>query len=222
MRIIATTVVLVAILAGLIVAALMMGPSISPPATNALYTILILAGILALSCFFVGELTGNFSQVDKIWSLAPIAYVWVVAWYGDFSWRLVVMSAIVTIWGFRLTFNFWLKGGYSWNILQGTEDYRWEVLRQNPALEQRWKRSLFNALFISGFQGALIMMMTLPVVVALQFNEAPLHWLDGFATVAIVLLIILETAADWQQWRYQVDKHRRQSAGDCELGKRHS
>ena len=58
------------------------------------------------------------------------------------------------------------------------------------------------------------MMMTLPVVVALQFNEAPFHWLDGFATVAIAFLILLESVADWQQWRYQVEKHRCQADGD--------
>ena len=38
--------------------------------------------------------------------------------------RLLLIAALVTIWGARLTFNFWRKGGYSWT----NEDYRrvWE------------------------------------------------------------------------------------------------
>jgi hypothetical protein len=59
-----------------------------------------------LYCFIVGELTGNNSQVDKLWSLIPIVYAWIVADYGDYSPRLVLMTLLVAIWGFRLTYNF--------------------------------------------------------------------------------------------------------------------
>ncbi len=30
----------------------------------------------ALLCFLVSSIAGNYSQVDKLWSLMPIAYVW--------------------------------------------------------------------------------------------------------------------------------------------------
>lgn len=214
MKIITTAAALVTVLASLIVATLMLGSPLGPPATHALATVVILAGIIGILCFVVSELTGNHSQVDKIWSLAPIAYAWIVAWYGGFSLRLIVMSTLVTIWGCRLTFNFWLKGGYSWRIWRGTEDYRWNVLRQNPALEARWKWTLFNLLFISGFQSALILLMTLPVVLALQFNNEPFNRLDWFATVMILFLIVYESLADWQQWRYQAKKNQRLLEGE--------
>ena len=32
----------------------------------------------ALLCFLVSTISGNYSQVDKLWSLIPIAYVWIV------------------------------------------------------------------------------------------------------------------------------------------------
>jgi len=32
--------------------------------------------IVATLCFLLAELTGNCSQVDKIWSVVPIIYVW--------------------------------------------------------------------------------------------------------------------------------------------------
>ena len=37
---------------------------------------LIIYGILTTMCFLVGEISKNYSQVDKIWSVAPIIYVW--------------------------------------------------------------------------------------------------------------------------------------------------
>ena len=43
-----------------------------------------------------------------MWSLLPIAYVAHFAYARDFAdVRLDVMLAPVTLWGFRLTFNFW-------------------------------------------------------------------------------------------------------------------
>ena len=47
------------------------------------------------TCFVVGEWTGNVSQVDKLWSLMPIAYVWVVAGRGDHEPRLLLMALLV-------------------------------------------------------------------------------------------------------------------------------
>ena len=35
------------------------------------------------------------------------------------------MVTLSTLWGIRLTFNFWIKGGYS-----GGEDYRWKEVRK--------------------------------------------------------------------------------------------
>ena len=35
-------------------------------------------GVIAY-CFIIGELTDNKSQVDKLWSLIPIVYVWMIA-----------------------------------------------------------------------------------------------------------------------------------------------
>lgn len=33
---------------------------------------------VAALCFIVSEITGNYPQVDKLWSLLPILYVWIV------------------------------------------------------------------------------------------------------------------------------------------------
>lgn len=96
---------------------------------NQLQTLLILAIICASSmlyCFIVGELTNNNSQMDKLWSILPIAYVWVVA-AKSMTIRTLVIAVIVTVWGIRLTYNFARKGAYRLKFWTGEEDYRYHL-----------------------------------------------------------------------------------------------
>ncbi len=189
------------------------GTSPGPAEWAALRTLLwILLGAWAV-CFVLGELTGNVSQVDRLWSLLPIVYAWVVAAYGDFSPRLLLMALLVTAWGARLTYNFSRHGAYRLRFWSGHEDYRWRVLRNRREFQPAWKWTFFNLLFISGYQNALIMLMTLPTVVALQFNHQPLSTLDYLAALVILFMLGFETIADNQQWRYQSAKHATLEAG---------
>jgi steroid 5-alpha reductase family enzyme len=214
MRIVTTAILLIVTLVGLLLFVVATGTPLQPPASQALVVVIVLASLIATGCFLLGEFTGNNSQVDKVWSLAPIAYVWIVVWYGGFSLRLVVMGLLVTLWGIRLSYNFWLKGGYDWKFWSGCEDYRWHVLRQKPEFQPRWKWTLFNLLFISGYQNALVLLMTLPVVVALQFSDREFNPIDTVAAVVMLSLILFESVADWQQWRYHIGKHDRMAKGE--------
>lgn len=103
---------------------------------------------IALFCFVVGELTGNVSQTDKLWSITPIVYTGYFAFASDFNSRIVLMAVLSTIWGVRLTYNFGRKGGYTWKFWEGEEDYRWSVLRKRPFLNTRLGWTAFNLLFI--------------------------------------------------------------------------
>ena len=182
------------------------GTQLSPLAAQALLVVISMAVIIAIYCFAIGELTGNYSQVDKLWSLVPIIYVWTIASYGEFGLRLSVMSILITIWGLRLTYNFSLKDAYQWKFWQGKEDYRWQILRGKPEFQPRWKWALFNLCFISGYQNALILMITLPAIIALQFNDHPFGPLDCVAASLVLFFIGYETVADAQHWTYQREK----------------
>jgi len=164
--------------------------------------------------FIVGELSGNNSQVDKIWSILPIVYVWVVASYGDFSLRLVIMAILVTIWGIRLSANFAMKGAYQWKFWAGEEDYRWQVLRQKKEFQPHWKWMLFNLFFICGYQNVLILLFTLPAIVALQYNVHPMNGIDYVVAGLMFLFIVYETIADIQQWNFQSKKWKLIKAGE--------
>ena len=122
--------------------------------------------IVATICFLLAELTGNCSQVDKIWSVVPIIYVWEYAHLTNYHPRFVLMAILVTLWGARLTYNFSRRGAYSWKFWSGEEDYRWEVLRKMPMFNARWKWTLFNLFFISFYQNILIWLITVPAIYA--------------------------------------------------------
>jgi len=173
---------------------------------QAIKTLIKLAAGVVLYCFVVGELTSNNSQVDKLWSVAPIAYAWIVADFGDYPPRLVVMATLVTIWGVRLTANFALKGAYQWKFWTGEEDYRWSILRQKPEFQPKWKWTLFNLFFISGYQNVLILLFTLPTIVVLQNPGKALGAFDYVIAGLMFFFIFYEMMADIQQWKFQSKK----------------
>lgn len=181
------------------------GPALDATQLETFKLLLTITGCSALFCFVVGELTGNNSQMDKLWSILPIVYVWVVAIKGGMSQRLLVMALLVTLWGIRLTFNFARKGAYKLKFWEGEEDYRWQVLRDKKEFQPHWKWMIFNLFFISIYQNVLVLMTTFPALVLMNVN-VPFGWLDAVATVLMLGFIIYETVADEQQWAFQSTK----------------
>lgn len=209
-----TILLLLATLIALPVVAFYYDQPLAPEQWLTLQTLLKIMLGVALSCFVVSELTGNCSQVDKLWSIVPIAYVWVVAAAADYSPRLLLMAVLATLWGLRLTYNFWRRGGYDWLPWRGEEDYRWSVLRQNPLLHGRFRWGLFNLFFISLYQNTLILLFTLPSIVAWQGAGRPLNVVDFLAAGFFAFFLVMETVADQQQYDFQQEKYRRKAAGE--------
>ena len=190
----------------------------APALTDAQWSILtdvfwIWAGFTAYT-IVAGELTGNCSQVDRLWSIVPIVYTGYAAYAAGWDARATLMAAMVAIWGARLTFNFARRGGYHWLPWKGEEDYRWEVLRQQAPLNMAVVWKLFNIFFICIYQMALIALFTLPIVYAWRPEASALGWADGGLAVLMLALVVWETMADQQQWDYQKEKHRRKNAGE--------
>lgn len=181
------------------------GPTLDAAQLDTLRILGIIAACSSAFCFIVGEATGNNSQMDKLWSLLPIAYTWVIAGKGGMHPRLVVMAVLATLWGIRLTMNFARKGAYRLKFWEGTEDYRWSVVRSGPAFRKRWAWTLFDLGFISVYQNALVLMTTFPALVAMR-SDAPFGWVDGIAAALMLGFIVWETVADEQQWAFQTRK----------------
>ncbi|MCP4313303.1 MAG: DUF1295 domain-containing protein, partial [Bacteroidetes bacterium] len=160
--------------------------------------------VAALLSFIVSTISNNYSQVDKLWSTIPLAYVWVVAWESSFEPRVVLMAVLVSVWGLRLSYNFSRRGGYSLRFWEGEEDYRWAVLRAKPEFAARWRWVLFNLLFISLYQMGLILLMILPVVRSM--GGGPITFADGVIAVFLIGFVVIETVADQHQWKFHKKK----------------
>lgn len=175
----------------------------------------VVLAIVTGVCFLLGEITRNNSQIDKIWSIIPIYYVWHVAYVGDFAPRLVLMAVVVTIWGIRLTYNFARRGAYQWKFWTGEEDYRWEVLRQRPGFNNRFVWMLFNLFFICSYQNTLIFLFTLPILTGLGDSApATIQLWDWIIAAAIIAAVVIEYIADQQQYDFQTEKYRRINSGE--------
>ncbi|MBN1951716.1 MAG: DUF1295 domain-containing protein [Bacteroidales bacterium] len=164
-------------------------------------------------CFLVSEISRNYSQVDKLWSMMPIIYAGVALVAFPGSGRLWLMAMLVTVWGVRLSYNFSRKGGYNRVPWRGEEDYRWSVLQKNPALQPRWKFAVFNFFFISLYQHLLIMLFCTPMLLAAKHEHAPFNWLDYLAGSLLLLFIVMEMVADNQQFAFHLAKQGRGGKG---------
>ena len=163
--------------------------------------------IVAATCWLLSLLTGEFSWVDRVWSLAPPAYCLIVAVdLGFQSARVTVMTVLVLLWSTRLTFNFARKGGYR----PGGEDYRWPYMRGKLS---KLQFQLLNVTFICPGQMGLIWLFTAPIHQAWVHSDRPIGWLDYVAIVLFVVFVVFESIADAQMWRFQQNKKRLVSEG---------
>ncbi len=121
--------------------------------TNPLIMALAFALFLTPIVLVVAEINRNYSQVDRLWSIIPVIYnvhydVW-AHMNGLPTQRLDHVMAVSVLWGTRLTFNYWRRGGYQ----IGSEDYRWEVVKNYVGAPAMF---VFNVVFISLVQNVSI------------------------------------------------------------------
>ncbi|MCQ2742011.1 MAG: DUF1295 domain-containing protein [Bacilli bacterium] len=198
---IGTIITVIVVLAATVLGFVFCPPNLDSLQLETMFILACITGGSILYCFIVGEITLNNSQMDKLWSILPIAYIWVIAIKGGLSPRLLIMALLVTLWGIRLTANFARKGAYSIKFWTGEEDYRWVVLRKNKLLQPRWKWAIFDLLFISIYQNVLVLAICLPAVAVMSSTASFGVW-DYVASIAMFGFILLETIADEQQMAF--------------------
>mmetsp|Transcript_26867 Transcript_26867/g.62811 ORF Transcript_26867/g.62811 Transcript_26867/m.62811 type:complete len:340 (-) Transcript_26867:50-1069(-) len=179
----------------------------------------------SLLVFAVSEYSRNYSQTDKLWSITPFLYTWILVCDA----RTFLMAIVSTVWGCRLTWNFSRRGGYTWPPWEGDEDYRWKYIQDGYYLEILknpivW--TAFNFFFISFYQHFLLLVVVSPAIVAHivatrcsadgddSVYSSSLNGLDLLASLLYLGFVVLESVADNQQQRFQNEKHRRKAAGE--------
>ena len=104
------------------------------------------------------------------------------------------------------------KGAYSIKFWTGEEDYRWQVLRQNKHLSNRFAWAMFDLFFISIYQNALVLTICLPALACMESN-APLGAFDYVAFAGAFEFLLLEAIADEQQMAFHTTKRKLLSEG---------
>ena len=195
-----------------IVLGLCKGITLSENQLDTLKILLIVTSCSVVFCFIVGEITRNNSQMDKLWSILPIIYGWIIAIKGGMSFRLVIIAILITLWGVRLTYNFARKGAYSIRFWEGKEDYRWLVLRKKKIFESKIMWGLFDLFFISLYQNMLVLAMCLPALACMDSTVA-FNYIDVIGVFLVLLFLSIETIADEQQWKFQSTKYKLLDSG---------
>lgn len=176
---------------------------------NLLQLVLIIAGILSLSVFLISIVTGNYSQVDRMWSILPAIYNILFLLYPVvvnkelLSSKQILSTLLTSLWSIRLTFNYARKGGYT----SGSEDYRWEYLRKNY-LQNKILFQIFNLTFISFYQNYLILFFSMPGYYVYLNRNSNLGFEEILTAGMFISFLIIETVADQQQWNFQTEKYK--------------
>lgn len=137
----------------------------------------------------------------------------------EWNSRLALMAIVATCWGARLTYNFSRRGGYTWPLWLGEEDYRWEHVRQGAVSEwlmpskHPFVYQLFNLTFICLYQHFLLLAIALPVHVAYVAKDKNATLIDHAIGWGFIALLFLEGMADQEQLVYQTEKYRRRALG---------
>jgi len=165
---------------------------------------------IATYSFIFSVITGNCSKVDQIWSITPWAYGWLFYYLfnatdisSSKSNKGYTLCILTTIWGIRLTYNFWRRGGYG-NFFQHEEDYRWPILRK--WINNSFLFLIFNITFISFYQNFLLWLLALPIYKVIKDKHEMTHY-DTCLIITFLLLLIFETVADEQHYRFHTDKN---------------
>ena len=170
-------------------------------------TALDLCVALIVLCWMASTVTRDYSWVDRLWSILPAVYCLIVAADAGFgSARITVMAALACLWGVRLSLNLVRRDGYP---------------RRQPGLPVDLHPGAVPPGVIRGAQRVGDIRRSAGSDLAVHVAgssawlhaETPLGWLDYVAIVAFSVLLVLETIADGQMWRFQQDKARLIAAG---------
>ncbi|GAA5823184.1 hypothetical protein JCM10212_003235 [Sporobolomyces blumeae] len=201
------------------------------PSTDPLHPALWFCGAVSIAVWILGELTGNVSQVDRLWTTLPLAYSFhftfipylngTVSHVSDLDHRMLLVFALQCCWSARLTYQSARRGFLD----PRSEDYRWPLVRQKIPT---WAFKVLNFVFIAWIQNILLLVAELPQYLLLTYSLStsshlsqlrkltPLHdkmtkvdlnVADVVLASLFLFVLVLEMRADNQQQAFQNLKH---------------
>ena len=158
--------------------------------------------LFSILVYLASKITRNYSWVDRLWPIIPSTHClnFFLHEYhcnNQIHQRTLLMCLLVWLWGVRLTFNYYRKGGYKC----GSEDYRWEYVKKFINSEILFE--IFNITFISFIQNVMLFLFTSPLYMS---GRSDFNLIDYCIASLFLMFLILETVSDQQQWNFQQEK----------------
>lgn len=150
---------------------------------------------LAFVVWLVSLVRRDASLADVFWGLGFAALAWLYRDLGDAeSLRAVLVPALVTIWGARLSAHI------LWRSRGRGEDPRYAAMRR------RWgaRFPLVSLFTVFWLQAAVLWIVALPLL-QVQTAPAPWSWLDGLGVALFVAGFAFEAVGDLQLLRFRAD-----------------
>ncbi len=174
-------------------------------------SLLCLGVVLALMflLWLVSLVVKDASIVDMFWGFGFVVVAWVGYVWGDGAPnRKMLVTALVTLWGLRLTFHLTRR-----NLGKG-EDYRYKAMRAKHG--SRFPLVSLGTVF--GLQGVILWIVSLPVQAASSTSSSffplvgptpplpsPLTWIDGVGVLVWAVGLFFEAVGDMQLNRFKAD-----------------
>lgn len=133
------------------------------------------------------------SVVDIVYGLAFVLSCWIaMLFYGMGHPRPFLLLSLLTIWGLRLAVHLiYRKQGKE-------EDFRYRLWREAWGSSFVWRS--FLQIFM--LQGAVILIVSLPVLMSIESPGDPLGILDFLGALIWLIGFAFETAGDWQLMQF--------------------
>ena len=158
---------------------------------------LVILGLMTL-LWLVSLALKNSSIVDIFWGTGFVITTWVVFALtpGGFAPRKLLLDALVTIWGLRLSLHILTR---NWGK---PEDFRYQQWRKETGAAWWWK-SFFRVFFL---QGVLLWIISAPLLAA-QISAQPdqLTLIDYGAIPIWLIGFFFEAVGDWQLARFRAN-----------------
>lgn len=137
--------------------------------------------------FLAARARKRLDTVDTAWGLAFVVVAWSVTVQQANS-RSLLVAVLVSVWGFRLAYHIWRRN-------QGRGDDRRYIELSHKWRGNFWLRAYFSVFLL---QGALVWLVSLPVVLASGVTISGLGWLGVAGLVVWLIGFLFEAVADRQ------------------------
>jgi len=158
---------------------------------------LVILGLMTL-LWLASLALKNSSIVDIFWGTGFVITAWAAFMLtpDGFTLRKLLIGALVTIWGLRLSVHILMR---NWGK---PEDFRYQAWRKEAGA-QWWWRSFFKVFLL---QGVLMWIISTPLLAAqISAQPAGLTWLDFLAIAVWLVGFFFEAVGDWQLARFKAN-----------------